>query len=64
MYILCIFSAVGSEPCAGSSKEWGLRFLRSPVEFVCDEQRRKVAGVKMEINKLEVMDTSNQRCLC
>eukprot|EP00731_Ephydatia_muelleri_P028922 Em0020g566a len=45
--------AVGSEPCAGSSKEWGLRFLRSPVEFVCDEQRRKVAGVKMEINKLE-----------
>lgn len=46
--------STGVDPAtSGSRKEWGLRFLRSPVEFVYDEQRRKVAGVKMEINKLE-----------
>ena len=55
----CVFvnsSTACTEVVASGSKEWGLRFLRSPVEFISDEHRKKLTGVKLEINRLEVMD--------
>lgn len=37
-------------------REWGLTFLRSPIEFISDgDHNSSVAAVKMEINQLEVV---------
>ena len=35
-------------------KDWGLFFLRSPVEIISDGTSGRVARIKIEINKLEV----------
>ena len=43
-------------------KEWGLSFLRSPVEFTGDSRTGKVSGVKLEINRLEVSALCT--CIC
>ena len=37
-------------------REWGLTFLRSPVEFIADsDQSSCVSAIRMEINQLEVV---------
>ena len=36
-------------------RECGLSFLRSPVELTADSSTGKVSGVRIEINKLEVL---------
>ena len=41
-------------------REWGLSFLRSPVEFMSDSNAGKVSRVKLEINKLEVSIQSSK----
>ncbi|KAK2167587.1 hypothetical protein LSH36_26g10042 [Paralvinella palmiformis] len=38
-----------------SSKEWMLKFLRSPKEILPDEQSNKVRGINFTINKLVVL---------
>ena len=35
-------------------REWGLSFLRSPVELMADPHSGKVSRLRMEINRLEV----------
>ena len=42
---------------AGSHKEWGLSFLRSPIEVLADKESGRVRGIRMETNKLEVIVT-------
>ncbi|KAF7705560.1 NADPH:adrenodoxin oxidoreductase, mitochondrial [Silurus meridionalis] len=34
-------------------KRWGFRFLRSPVEVLPDADGKKVAGIRLAVNKLE-----------
>lgn len=42
---------------SGDLREWGLTFLRSPVEFTADPgSGGRVSGVRMEINKLQVSE--------
>lgn len=36
-----------------AAKQWGFRFLRSPVEVLPDADGKKVTGVRFSINKLE-----------
>ena len=38
-------------------REWGLSFLRSPVEIYPSPATGRVSGVRLEINTLEVGDT-------
>lgn len=35
-------------------KQWGFRFLRSPVEVISDHDGKRVAGICLDINKIEV----------
>ena len=37
-----------------SEKQCYLHFLRSPVAIVADEQGERVAGVRLELNELQV----------
>ena len=37
-----------------ASKEWALKFLRSPVEFLADDSGSRVGSVKFAVNRLEV----------
>ena len=39
---------------AQSEKEWHLKFLRSPKEFIAGQSGKSVNGVKLAVNKLEV----------
>ena len=39
---------------AQSEKEWHLKFLRSPKEFIADQSGKSVNGVQLGVNKLEV----------
>lgn len=45
-----------------SDKQCYLHFLRSPKEVVADEQGERVAGVKLELNELEVGQLSSLHC--
>ncbi len=44
-----------------STKEWELRFLRSPVEFLPSPDTEMLSGVKLVINKLQVWLANNRR---
>lgn len=35
-------------------KQWGFRFFRSPVEVLPDANGKKVTGIRLVVNKLEV----------
>lgn len=37
-----------------ANKQWGFRFLRSPVKVLSDADGRKVTGIRLVVNKLEV----------
>ena len=37
-----------------ASKEWSLKFLRSPVEFLPDNSGSRVGAVRLAVNRLEV----------
>ena len=39
---------------AEAEREWHLTFLRSPLEFLANEDATRVAGIRLGINKLEV----------
>ena len=39
---------------AGHGKEWGLFFLRSPVEIIASNTSDRVSRLRLEINTLEV----------
>ena len=41
---------------SGDLREWGLSFLRSPVEFTADPGSGRVSGVRLEINTLKVSE--------
>lgn len=43
-----------SSPGSVGRRQWNLYFKRTPVEFVADEATGRVAGVRMEINELQV----------
>lgn len=40
----------------GDLREWGLSFLRSPIEFTADPGSGRVSGVRLEINTLKVRE--------
>uniref|UniRef100_A0A3B3BUQ1 NADPH:adrenodoxin oxidoreductase, mitochondrial n=1 Tax=Oryzias melastigma TaxID=30732 RepID=A0A3B3BUQ1_ORYME len=42
------------ERWSGASRVWGFRFFRSPVEVLADSGGKKVAAVRLAVNKLEV----------
>lgn len=37
-----------------SDREWGLRFLRSPVAVLPSEDGKKAAGIRLSVTRLEV----------
>lgn len=37
-----------------ANKQWGFRFLRSPLEVLSDAQGKTVTGIRLVVNKLEV----------
>lgn len=37
-----------------ANKQWGFRFLRSPVEVLPDADGKRVTGIRLAVNKLEV----------
>ncbi|XP_024140018.1 NADPH:adrenodoxin oxidoreductase, mitochondrial [Oryzias melastigma] len=41
------------ERWSGASRVWGFRFFRSPVEVLADSGGKKVAAVRLAVNKLE-----------
>ena len=43
-----------SPPTENVVKQWELRFLRSPIEFLPDPSGKKLQGVKLVINTLKV----------
>ena len=43
-----------SPPTENVGKQWELRFLRSPIEFLPDPSGKKLQGVKLVINTLKV----------
>ena len=48
----CFFSP---SPDGGGDKVWEVRFLRSPVEILSSGDSGSVGGVRLEINKLNVI---------
>uniref|UniRef100_UPI00398EAB38 NADPH:adrenodoxin oxidoreductase, mitochondrial isoform X2 n=1 Tax=Pristiophorus japonicus TaxID=55135 RepID=UPI00398EAB38 len=42
-----------AEHRAAATKEWGLQFLRSPVEIVPSNDGKRVAGIRLAVTKLE-----------
>ena len=41
-----------------ASKEWTLKFLRSPKEFLPDSSGSRVGGVRLTVNRLESPSSS------
>ncbi|XP_066292188.1 NADPH:adrenodoxin oxidoreductase, mitochondrial-like [Branchiostoma lanceolatum] len=41
-----------------ATKEWGLKFLRSPLEILPTEDGSRVSGIRLGMNKLEGSDSS------
>ena len=35
-----------------SIRKWSLKFQRSPVEFLTKKKRKKLSGVRLEVNNL------------
>ena len=62
MYIIMIVSlyilsrSSVDDSVSGDLREWGLSFLRSPVEFTTDPGSERVSGVRLEINTLKVSE--------
>ena len=52
LQFLCVCSE--KRPVTEEEKEWGLSFLRSPLEIVSSDTDGKAAAVKLKINRLEV----------
>ena len=48
---------------AEGEKEFRLTFLRSPVELLADQSHGRLARIKMEINTLEVRETTHTPCM-
>ena len=40
-----------------ASKQWCLKFLRSPMEFLPNSDNSRVDAIRLGINKLEVINT-------
>ncbi|XP_040923010.1 NADPH:adrenodoxin oxidoreductase, mitochondrial [Toxotes jaculatrix] len=36
-----------------ASRSWGFRFFRSPVEVLADPERKRTAGIRLAVNRLE-----------
>lgn len=51
---LILKTVKGDEGRRKANKQWGFRFLRSPVEVLPDADGTKVAGIRLAVNKLEV----------
>ncbi|XP_072029846.1 NADPH:adrenodoxin oxidoreductase, mitochondrial-like [Amphiura filiformis] len=49
-------SGAEAERQAQAKNEWGLKFCRSPVEFLPDASGSRVGAVRLGINKLQVID--------
>ncbi|GCB79697.1 hypothetical protein scyTo_0018792 [Scyliorhinus torazame] len=47
-----------AERRAAASKEWGLQFLRSPMEVIPGNDGKWVAGIRLSVNKLEGLGES------
>ncbi|XP_078081453.1 NADPH:adrenodoxin oxidoreductase, mitochondrial isoform X2 [Mustelus asterias] len=47
-----------AERRATASKEWGLQFLRSPLEVIPSNDGKRVAGIRLSVNKLEGLGES------
>ncbi|XP_078426889.1 NADPH:adrenodoxin oxidoreductase, mitochondrial [Cetorhinus maximus] len=47
-----------AERQAAASKEWGLQFLRSPLEVIPSNDGKRVAGIRLSVNKLEGLGES------
>ena len=53
---VCLSSQSEQRDKAEGEREWGLSFLRSPVEFIADgNHSNRVSAIRMEINQLEVV---------
>ena len=51
-------SAENAKRWAEAEKEWHLKFLRSPKEFIPDKSGKRVDGVRLAVNKLEVTNNT------
>ena len=47
-------SGAEAERQAQAKNEWGLKFLRSPLEFLPDGSGSRLGAIRLGINKLEV----------
>ncbi|GCC36264.1 hypothetical protein chiPu_0014757 [Chiloscyllium punctatum] len=43
---------------AAATKEWGLQFLRSPLEIIPSNDGKRVAGIRLSVNKMEGLGES------
>ncbi|XP_048448489.1 NADPH:adrenodoxin oxidoreductase, mitochondrial-like [Rhincodon typus] len=43
---------------AAAAKEWGLQFLRSPLEIIPSNDGKRVAGIRLSVNKVEGLGES------
>ena len=56
-YVLLFYSRSSVDGAvSGDLREWGLSFLRSPVELMADPGSGRVSGVRLEINTLQVSE--------
>ena len=53
-------SGAEAERQAQAKNEWGLKFLRSPLEFLPDASGARLGAVCLGINKLEVSVSCSQ----
>uniref|UniRef100_UPI0037E99F79 NADPH:adrenodoxin oxidoreductase, mitochondrial isoform X1 n=1 Tax=Semicossyphus pulcher TaxID=241346 RepID=UPI0037E99F79 len=46
-----------------ASRTWGLKFFRSPVEILSDPDRKRTAGIRLAVNRLEGSGDSSRAVL-
>ncbi|XP_035696059.1 NADPH:adrenodoxin oxidoreductase, mitochondrial-like [Branchiostoma floridae] len=51
-------TAQEAQRLAQATKEWGLKFLRSPLEILSSEDGSRVSGIRLGVNQLEGSDSS------
>ena len=39
-----------------AEREWCLKFLRSPLEFIASPDGQRLAGIRLSVNELEVCE--------
>lgn len=44
-----------------ATRTWGFRFYRSPIEVFADAEGKKISGIRLAVNKLEVKTDVNPK---